>query len=116
MYYKAKNVDTDKALEAIEDSRRYQQQASVLKTEKERSYLEGVNKGLDSARGIFECGNYEKDEEGTYVDGVLDLIYELGKELDVPTQDLRNDFSSVDDCCAELAQRIHEKYIDSKDS
>lgn len=106
MNYKAKNVDTDKALEAIYDSRKYQEQASILRIEKERSFQEGVNKGLDIAEGLFECSNYEKEEEPRYVDGVLDVIYELGKELDILTQDIRDNFSSVDEACAELAKRV----------
>lgn len=106
MYYKAKNVDTDKALEAIEESRKYQEQASMLRIEKERSFKEGVNKGLDIAEELFQCSNYEKEEEPEYIDGVLEVIYELGKELDIPTQDIRDNFSSVDEACAELAERV----------
>lgn len=108
MNYKAKNVDTDKALEHIERSRKYQDEAERLELAKVQKYYEGVRKGLDIAEGIFTCANYEKKEEPTYVDGVLGAIYELGKELDVPTQDLRDDFSSVDEICAELAKRIKE--------
>lgn len=62
MYYKAKNVDTDKALKAIEEARRIH----GIRIEKEicekRAYLEGINKGLDIAESIFECSNYEKDD------------------------------------------------------
>lgn len=109
MYYKAENVDTDKALNAIAESRRYQEIAANLKIEKEKSFLEGVNKGLDIAEGIFQCANYEKKKEPEYVDGVLDVLYELGKELDISTQDIRDNFSSVDDACAMMADRIREK-------
>lgn len=104
--YKAKNIDTDKALEAICASRKYQEQATTLRIEKERSFQEGVNKGLDIAKGLFQCSNYEKKEEPSYVDGVLEVIYELGKELDIPTQDIRDNFSSLDEACAKLAERI----------
>lgn len=106
MSYKAKNVDTDKALEYIEWSRKYQDELERLEIAKTQKYYEGVRKGLDVAEGIFECSNYEKNEEPTYADGVLDVIYELGKELDIPTQDLRENFSSVDEICSVLANRI----------
>lgn len=106
MNYKAKNVDTDKALKAINESRIYQERVANLKIEKERSFLEGVNKGLDIAEGIFECSNYEKKEEPGYVDGVLDAIYEIGEKLDILTQDIRDNFSSVDKSCAALASRV----------
>lgn len=106
MSYKAKNVDTDKALKHIEWSRNYQDKMEQLENAKTQKYYEGVRKGLDIAEGIFECANFEKEEEHTYADGVLDFVYELGRELDIPTQDLRENFSSVDDICAELAKRI----------
>lgn len=111
MSYKAKNVDTDKALEHIEWSRKYQDELERLETVKVQKYYEGVRKGLDVAERIFECPNYEKNEEPTYADGVLDVIYELGKGLDIPTQDLRENFSSVDEICAELAKRISETKV-----
>ncbi len=104
--YKAKNVDTDKALKYLKDTSRYQFEMENLEIAKVHRYYEGIRKGLGIAEGIFECSNFEKKEEPTYADGVLDVIYELGKELDIPTQDLRNNFSSVDDICAKLAERI----------
>ena len=61
MYYKAKNVDTDKALKAIQEARRIQQERTNLEIAEKRAYLEGINRGLDIAEGIFECSNYEKD-------------------------------------------------------
>lgn len=111
MSYKAKNVDTDKALEHIKWSRKYQDEAERLENAKTQKYYEGVRKGLDIAEGIFECSNFEKQAvEATFSDGVLEVVYELGKELDIPTQDLRDKFSSVDDICAELANRIKDRH------
>ena len=62
MYYRAKNVDTDKALKAIEDARRAEEIRANKEIAEKRAYLEGVNKGLNIAESIFECSNYEKDE------------------------------------------------------
>ena len=62
MYYRAKNVDTDKALKAIADARRLQEIRVDKEIAEKRAYLEGINKGLDIAESIFECSNYEKDE------------------------------------------------------
>lgn len=106
MIYKAKNVDTDKALEYIEWSRKYQDEQERLEMTAIKKYYEGVRKGLDIGEEIFQCRNYERDEEPSYADGVLDVIYELGKELDIQTQDIRENFSSVDEVCAALAERI----------
>ena len=107
--YKAINIDTDKALKAIEEARKYQLNASMLRAEKERSYMEGLDKGLNIAEGLFRCSNYEKQEEPAYTDGIIDTIYELGKELDVTTKDIVNNVSSVDEVCALLADRIRER-------
>lgn len=111
--YKAKDIDTDKALKAIEESRSYQEKATQMRIEKEKSFLEGVNKGLDIAEGLFQCSNYEKDyeneEDHRYVDGILEVIDKLGKKLKIPTYDIKNNFSSVDEVCEELAERIRNQ-------
>lgn len=44
--YKAENIDTDKALKAIDESRVMQERASQLRSEKERSYMEELTKDL----------------------------------------------------------------------
>lgn len=109
MYYKAKNVDTDKALDAINEARRVQEHHIAIEKARIDAKMEGIYKGLSIAESIFECSNYEKDvqpKESTYIDGVLDVIYEIGKELDVSTQDLRENMTSVDETICELAGRI----------
>lgn len=60
MNYKAKNVDTDKALEAISEARKIQKAKIDKEIAEKRAYLEGVERGLDIEQGIFECSNYEK--------------------------------------------------------
>lgn len=59
--YKATNIDTDKALEAIEVFRR----SKSLEHQKElyaiQKYYEGLEKGLEFAESIFECSCYEKE-------------------------------------------------------
>lgn len=62
MYYKAKNVDTDKNLKAIEEARRIHGIRIEKEIYEKRAYLDGINKGLDIAKSIFECSNYEKDD------------------------------------------------------
>jgi len=60
--YKAANVDTDKALKAIENCRYHkslEQQKELYGIQK---YYEGLEKGLDLAERLFECSNYEKGE------------------------------------------------------
>lgn len=59
--YKAKNVDTDKALAALEESRVFQCGECGRKINELQKYYEGVARGLDIAEQIFYCSNYEKD-------------------------------------------------------
>lgn len=107
--YKATNIDTDKALEAIKRERALQERESQLRAEKERSFMEGLNKGLDIAEGLFDCSNYEKEEEATWADGVREVFCRLGMEFDVLTQDIRDNISPIDKACALFADRVREK-------
>lgn len=60
--YLAKNVDTEKALDAINEARKIQRIKSDKEIAEKRAYLEGIEKGLDIAESIFKCSNYEKKE------------------------------------------------------
>lgn len=62
MYYKAKDVDTDKALLAIDEARKIQRTKIEKEIAEKRAFLEGVERGLDIAQSIFECSNYEKEQ------------------------------------------------------
>lgn len=62
MYYKAKNVDTDKALQAIDEARKIQRIKIDKEIAEKKAFLEGIEKGLDIAQSIFECSNYEKEQ------------------------------------------------------
>lgn len=63
MYYKAENVDTDKALKAIDEARKIQRINTEKEIAEKRAFLEGIEKGLDIAQSIFECSNYEKKQK-----------------------------------------------------
>lgn len=65
--YKAQNVDTDKALEAIRNAYRFQTDQSEARVKEERAYMRGVEKGLDIAESIFTCSNYEKTAAGEWI-------------------------------------------------
>lgn len=110
--YSAINIDTKKALEAIRESREYQINASALRVQKEQAYMEGVNKGLDIAEGLFRCSNYEKEKEPSYTDGIKDAFFEIGKELDIKTLDILESTSSVDEACVLLSGRIRKRLLE----
>ena len=53
--YKATNIDTDKALKAIEAFRRSQSTAHQKELYGIQKYYEGLEKGLEFAESLFEC-------------------------------------------------------------
>jgi len=118
--YKAKNVDTEKALKAYQETREYQQQEHILRIEKEKSYYEGIQKGLDIGESIFHCSNYEKEKALSYEDGICDFIYELGKEMDILTEDIRNNIKtksySCEDAVIAIKNRIQTSDIPSEEN
>ena len=65
---------------------------------------------------FFECSDYEKTtQEATFIGDVYETLYELGKEFDMPTQDIRDNISSVDEACALFADRIRKTTVRNKD-
>ena len=58
--YKAKNVDTDKALAAIEKNRHYFEQLKSSELNAIDKYYAGIQRGLDMAEELFTCSNHEK--------------------------------------------------------
>lgn len=62
--YKAKNVDTDKALNALNEALKIQRDRVEVEIREKRAYLQGIEKGIGLAESIFQCSNYEKTEEG----------------------------------------------------
>lgn len=119
--YKATNPDTDKILNAIKNAREHRRNQTYLQIEKAKAYSDGFNDALDTVEEFFECSNYEKPEEPTYIDGICDFIYESGRELDILTQDIRDGLKgkdtqtniSVEDACVLLAERVKERFNDA---
>lgn len=62
MPYKAKNVDTDKALEHLKELLRYDEEKQFKEVKEVEKYHEGYRDGLRVAMSMFECANYEKGE------------------------------------------------------
>ena len=62
--YKAKNVDTDKALNALNEALKIQREIVEVEIREKRAYLQGIEKGIGIAERIFQCSNYEKTETG----------------------------------------------------
>lgn len=113
--YKAKNVDTDKALNYINYSREYQNNTKAIKLVEIEKYYDGVQKGLDIADEIFTSVNCEAAVTATYEEGVMDVIYQIAKELDVQSQDIRDSGKCLDEMCIDLADRIRDRFDEYQD-
>ena len=62
--YKAKNIDTDKALQAIEAYRsrkEYDYEGDLYGL---KNYYERIHAGLNFSESLFKCANYEKEKVG----------------------------------------------------
>lgn len=59
--------------------------------------------------------NEKTTQEATFIEDVYETLYELGKEFDMPTQDIRDNISSVDEACALFADRIRKATVRNKD-
>ena len=63
MAYKVKDLDTDKALEFIEDVRKEMKEERRIEEEKTKAYYKGIEKGLDIVKEIFSNAKLEKEEQ-----------------------------------------------------
>lgn len=107
MQYKAENVDTDKALEYIENCRKGNAEEERIKMISTQKFHEGVSHGLDMAEEIFRRRNYEKQGvPANYNDCVGSAIEEIAKVLDIRTDCIWEAGKDGKDMCAEFAQRI----------
>lgn len=64
MMYKVKNMDIDKALEALNEALKIQREIVEIEIREKRAYLQGIEKGIGMAESIFHCSNYERTEKG----------------------------------------------------
>ena len=110
--YKAKCMDTDKAVEHLKECKRDLEQQELLEVEKTRKYYEGIRKGLSIAENMYYCSNYEKANPRTFEDGVKmgfdSAFYGIGKELGIKTQDICSKEVPNDEKCKEFSSRIQK--------
>lgn len=63
MNYKAKNIDVDKMLEALQKQRKYALEEHIKNVEKEEVRYKQEIADIICFEQMFKCSNYEKDEE-----------------------------------------------------
>lgn len=61
MAYKAKNIDTDKALKFLNEVNKKSYGIQQLEEEKIKKYYEGYRDGISRIEQIFYCSNFEKE-------------------------------------------------------
>lgn len=108
--YTAEHIDVEKFESGLDSNRRFQEEMLRLAEEKANAFYSGYNKCLDDVRSMLHCSNYESKEKrtGAYMDGANAAFYEICKELDIGSQDIRDQNISVDQKAAMLAERIRE--------
>lgn len=64
MAYRAQNVDTEKALDALEYAMRQQEQITDREIAEKKAYKEGFMAGIRWVEGmVFGTSNYEKENK-----------------------------------------------------
>ncbi|MCM1440461.1 MAG: hypothetical protein NC131_14835 [Roseburia sp.] len=107
MQYKAENVDTNKALNYIEECRKEDSRNEYVEKVSVEKFHEGVRYGLDRAMGIFCCGLYEKQgTSANYYDCMCSAIEEIGNLIDIRTDDILKVARDDKGVCERFAERI----------
>lgn len=109
--YSPKALDTDKMEELFNDLDKYQSRRTNEERIKLDAYYSGYNAALHDCRQSLYCSNYEFDLPESPRESAKNALYELCKELDIQSQDLRDDDKlSIDEMVAKLAERIKAIY------
>lgn len=103
--YTAEHIDVEKFENGLDSNRRFQEEMTRLEQEKASAFYRGYDKCLDDVRSMLHCSNYESKEKrtGAYRDEADAAFYEICKELDIGSQDIRDKNISVDQKAAMIA-------------
>lgn len=63
MSYQAENIDTEKALEYLRDMSSESNTKEYYEKLQIEKYYEGYRKGIEVAKSMFYCSNYEKSKK-----------------------------------------------------
>lgn len=112
MNYTAEHIDPEKFEAALDNHKRYQEKLQRTAIEKANARYEGYCQCLEDVRGMLHCSNYEDTSKklASYREGADTAFYELCKELNVGSQDIRGMDTSVDEKAALLADRIKKAF------
>ena len=110
--YIAEHIDPEKFEEALDKNRRFQQEELRLQVEKANAFFAGYEKALEDVRSMLHCCNYESKDRITqsFRSGADTAFYELCKELDIGSQDIRDMMTGIDEKASLLAERIRNVF------
>lgn len=112
MNYTAEHIDAEKFEKSLDDYRRVQEQKLFSEQLRVQAFYEGYSAAIHDAQGMLHCSNYENEDKRTaaFMEGVNSAIYEICKELDIGSQDIRDMVTSLDEKAALIAQRIRDAF------
>jgi len=112
MEYLAEHIDPKKFQDALEHHRDFQAQELRLEIEKARAFYDGYEKAILTVKDMFHCCNYESRGKQTQAhrEGADNAFYELCKELDIGSQDIRDMDISIDEKATLIAERIRKLF------
>lgn len=102
-----KNIDISAYTNALrEDLKAYHMQHEIEKA-KAAARMEGYEAGIQTAIRTMDESRFACDlDHPSYAKGVDDMLYELGKELDIGCSDIRGLQTGTDEKAALFADRI----------
>lgn len=110
MDYMAEHIDSKLFEDALNENRKAERETLNISIERARAYFNGYDKCIEDVRGMLHCKNYEsKDQESrAYYCGANAALYELCKELDINSSDIRAMDISIDEKAALIAEKIRQ--------
>lgn len=110
MSYGVEIIDMDRFEEELQHQKAYQENLYQQSIDRAKSFYEGYKACLDNVQMLICSSNYEDIEKKTkiYCNGADHALYEICKELDINSQDIREQNISIDQKCSLIAKRIEE--------
>ena len=110
MSYGVEIIDMDRFEEELQHQKKYQENLYQQSIDRAKSFYEGYKACLDNVQMLICSSDYEDIEKKTkiYRDGADYALYEICKELDINSQDIREQNISIDQKCSLIAKRIEE--------
>lgn len=106
---RVKRYDPEVCVAALKEELSAHQLQHDIQVAKADAYHEGFSAGINLAIYKLSDSNFSQDVDGeSYMRGINDFLYELGKELGVGCGDLRERQISLDEKAYHMAAKIRQ--------